>query len=411
MERCNLMKIAYFVTEFPKISESFILNQITGMIENGHPVEIFSQEFARERKVHPDVVKFGLAEKIHYYHGVPENKIVRIFKALQLILRHILKWPGPILNSLNILKYGREAWSFRLLFTVVPLLECDIIHCHFGVNGLFGLRLKELGVKGKLVTSFHGYDVNSYPKRAGKDVYRDLFQKGDRFTTNTVFTKKKAMELGCREELISIFPEGLKIEKYRAKENTKKPGEKVIILTVGRLVEKKGHRYLIEALAKIIEKEKNIEYRIAGDGPLKDSLQSLVKNLGIEAYVKFLGLVEESEVLSLYESSDIFVLPSVTASDGDMEGQALVVQEAQAMGLPVVTTRHNGIPEGVLEGESALLADEKDANGLAAHLTYLLEHPEVWSEMGKKGREFVLSRYGTREQSEKLLSMYESLLP
>jgi len=406
------MKIAFIVSGFPTLSETFILNQITGLLDMGHDVEIFAQFNPKERKVHPGVKKHRLMKRVHYFN-IPQNKIIRILKAISLIIINFHKSPIKILKSLNIFKYGREALSLRLLYLIILFLnkEFDIIHCHFGPNGILGAYLKEIGIQGKYVTSFHGYDVNSYPNAVGKGVYNDLFKKGDLFTSNTHYTKQQVLKLGCGENKIIILPVGLRMDRFKFSIRKNQPGELIRILTVGRLVEKKGHEYALRAIAKILTKYKNLIYIIAGDGPLRGKLEYLVLELGIKNYVRFLGAVEQDEVLKLYRKSHIFVLPSVTASNGDREGQALVLQEAQASGLPIISTIHNGIPEGVIDGKSGFLVPERDVDALADKLEYLIKHPELWLELGRCGRDFVKEKYDIKRLNQRLVEIYESLQP
>lgn len=182
------------------------------------------------------------------------------------------------------------------------------------------------------------------------------------------------------------------------------------IITIARLVEKKGIEYAIKAIAKVAENHPNIIYNIAGDGPLRESLEKLILDLKISDNVKLLGWMTQEQVRQLYVDSHIFVLPSVTAATGDREGQALVLQEAQAMGLPVVSTLHNGIPEGVLEGKSGFLVPERDVDALAEKIGYLVENPEIWTQMGQHGRKFVEERYDIKQLNKQLVEMYEKLL-
>lgn len=405
------MKIAIIVGGFPTLSETFILNQITGLLDMGHDVEIFAQFNPKDKKVHSDVEKYRLMERVHYT-SIPYNKVKRILKAIFLIIKNFHKAPLKIMKSLNVFKYGKMALSLKLLYILIPFLDkrFDIIHCHFGPNGIIGVHLKEIGIPGKYITSFHGYDVNSYPKIMGKNVYNNLFKNGDLFTANTNFTKQQLVKLGCDEEKIIILPEGLSIARFKFSTRKIRNGDLIEILTVGRLVEKKGHEYAIKSIAKIVRKHRNIEYIIAGDGPLRNKLEYLVSELDIKSYIKFLGAVEQNEVLNLYQQAHIFVLPSVTASNGDREGQALVLQEAQAMGLPVVSTLHNGIPEGVLDGKSGFLVPEKDVDALADKLEYLIEHPELWPEMGRYGRKFVEERYYIKKLNQQLVEIYQNLI-
>ena len=404
------MKIAIIVSGFPKLSETFILNQITGLLDLGHEVEIFAFYNPKEKKVHDDVEKYRLMERVHYFN-IPDSMIKRALKAIFLIITNFHKSPIKILKSLNVFKYGKKALSLRLLYVVVPFLgkKFDIIHCHFGPNGVIGAYLKEVGINSKLITTFHGYDMSKFISDHGEGIYKNLFLKGDLFMPISEHWKKKLIEMGCEEGKIIVHRMGIDVEKFEFSERRKTGTIK--ILSVGRLVEKKGHEYAIKALAKVVNKNgKDIIYRIVGDGPLKDKLMSLAEELGIEDCVKFMGNVEDEELLKLYKESHIFILPSVTASDGDQEGIPVVLMEAQAMGLPVISTYHSGIPEVVIDGKSGFLVPEKDVDALAEKLEYLIEHPELWSEMGRYGREFVEKNYDIKKLNRRLVEIYQSLI-
>lgn len=405
------MRIAFIVGGFPTLSETFILNQITGLLDMEHDVEIFAQDNPSEEKIHRDVEEYHLIERTHYLN-MRQNKIERVLKGLYLIIAEFDKNPIKILKALNMFKYGKDALSLRLLYALIPFLnrKFDIIHCHFGSFGIVGTFLKEIGISEKCVTSFHGYDVNAYPKIKGKNIYNNLFSKGDLFTVNTNFTGQRVLELGCEEKKITILPMGFKVEKFRFSEKKIKHGEIIKIITVGRLVEKKGHGYVIKAVVKIAKKYKNIQYIIAGDGPLRKNLEDLASELKIKNHIRFLGAVEQDEVLKLYQQAHIFILPSVTASNGDREGQALVLQEAQAFGLPVISTFHNGIPEGILDGKSGFLVPERDIDALAKKLEFLIEHPEIWPKMGKYGRKFVEEKYDSKKLNQRLVELYQKLI-
>jgi len=401
------LKIAFIISSFPALSETFILNQITGLLDMNHEVKIFARSNTNENEIHPDIKKYGLMEKVIYIN-MPRNKIFRVLKALCLFIYYFYKSPTKILKSINIFKYGKTALSLKLLYFIIPFIgkKFDIIHCHFGPNGIIGACLKEIEIPGKYITSFHGYDVNCFPSIKGKSVYNNLFLVDDLFTTNTEFTKQQVVNLGCNEEKIKILPMGIKIEKFKFSLKIPRYGEKIKILTIGRLVEKKGHKYFIRAFERLLKKYKKIEYIIAGDGPLKNELKKLVINLGINNYVKFTGWCSEEEIINLYRTSHIFVLPSITSSNHDREGQALVLQEAQAMGLPVISTYHNGIPEGILNNKSGFLVPEKDVNALINRTRYLLENPEIWKKMGSSGRKFVEKKYDTKILSKQLEEIY-----
>jgi colanic acid/amylovoran biosynthesis glycosyltransferase len=405
------MKIAFIVGGFPTLSETFILNQITGLLDLGCDIEIFAVSKINEKKVHPDIEKYNLMERVHYFN-VPNNKIKRILKAILLIITNFPKAPLKILKSLNVFKYGKSALSLRLLYLLIPFLDknFDIVYCHFGPNGILGTYLKEMGVGGKLVTTFHGYDMSSFITSNSNNVYKKLFLNGDLFLPVSDYWKKKLIRIDCNEKKIIVHRMGINLEKFRFSERRKQSGESIKILTIGRLVEKKGHKYIIKTIAEIIKKYRNIEYIIAGDGPFRSKLEDLISELRIKGYIKFLGAVEQNEVLKLYQQAHIFILPSITAIDGDQEGIPIVLMEAQATGLPIISTYHTGIPEVVFEGKSGFLVPEKDVNALTEKLEYLIEHPELWPKMGKYGRKYVEEKYDIKKLNQRLVKIYNALL-
>jgi len=406
------MKIAFIVSRFPSLSETFVLNQITGLIDRGHEVEIFASHRADLSKVHGDVQKYDLLAKTCFL-DVPSSKIRRLLQAIPLLVKNLIKYPGTTFKAINFFRFGKRAISFRLLFEVKPFLgkePFDVIHCHFGPNGVLGVSLREVGaIKGAIVTSFHGYDVNISQKTKG---YSQLFKHGDLFTVNTDFTKGRVIDLGCAREKIVKLPVGLDMEKFVFKSRGINAGETVRIITVGRLVEKKGIEYSIKAIDKVLRSHPdwNILYEIAGDGPLGENLNNCIRKLGIENQVRLLGSCDQNEVRDLYQEAHIFILSSVTSKNGDREGQALVLQEAQAVGLPVLSTLHNGIPEGVLDGESGFLVPERDVDALAERLEYLINNPGIWPEMGQKGRKFVEERFDIEKLNNSLVTIYETLI-
>lgn len=406
------MRIAFIVSTFPKLSETFILSQITGLLDMGHDVRVFSEyRNTKEDKVHPDVLKYRLMDRTRYFI-TPENWLERAASAGRLVARNLCNGPVELLKSVNFLSLGKKALSLKVLHLLAPMrgYRFDIVHSHFGINGALAIYLKLMGMPGRYLTTFHGYDVNSLPHKAPPGYYRQLFTHGDRFTSNTDYTRKRAVALGCDEKKITILPVGLDITKFGFRPRQLARGEPVRLLTIGRLVEKKGHKYALKAVKALSDKGFDIRYSIAGDGPEKDRLQGLAAALGLSNRVEFLHDINEQEALELYASCHIFVLPSVTSADQDREGQALVLQEAQATGMPVVSTRHNGIPEGVLDGVSAFLVPERDHLKLAEKIEYLIKRPSSWPVMGDAGRKFVEGKYDIRKLNGELVSIYEEML-
>jgi colanic acid/amylovoran biosynthesis glycosyltransferase len=403
------MKIAFILNAFPTLSETFILNQITGLLDLGHNVEIFADSNPRQEKTHPDVVKYNLSQRTHY---LPEGRIKLILNTLYLIVTNLHKSPLELLRSLKVVKYRKVALSLRLIHVLVHFLDknFDIIHCHYGPNGILGVCLKETGVTARVVSTFYGYDLSSFIANNTEDVYGVLFHNGDLFLSISDHFRKRLINLKCNDHKIIVHRLGIDLDKFGFSRKKFRFGDTVKILTIGRLVEKKGFEIALKAFSRLINTHMDVIYMIAGDGPLRSKLETLVSDLAISKYVKFLGPVKQDEVRKLYHQADIFILPSITAINGDQEGTPVVLIECQAMGLPVISSYHSGIPEVIIDGKSGFLVPERDVDALADRLQYLVEHPELWPEMGRCGRKLVEEKYDIKKLNSQLVQIYNALL-
>lgn len=403
------MKIAFIVNSFPCVSQTFIFNQVTGLIDLGHRVEIYSTEIGSNHidKFKNEIVKYNL---LNNTFNIPKNKLYIKIKCLFTIMKKIIIQPATLIQLINVKKYKFNLLNFIYLYSNLVNKNFDILHCHFGPNGIRGAILKNLGIDGKLVTTFHGYDANMYPKKYGNNVYKELFTQCNIFTANTYYTKYQMYKLGCNKKLINILPVGLNIDKFKYQEKNINNQERIIFITVGRLVEKKGYDYSIRAFAKLYNENKNIIYYIVGDGEKKEELYELVDQLKIKNGIKFFGSLDSNNIIRLFNKSNIFVLASVTARGGDKEGQALVLQEAQAVGLPVLSTYHNGIPEGIINGKSGFLVKEKNINELYERMKFMAKNYKKLKDFGKIGRSLVESRYDIKKLNRELIKIYNNKL-
>lgn len=408
------MKIAFIVGKFPILSETFIINQITGAIERGHEVDIYAYQPSHSSKVHPNFHKYQLLSRTYYQPSIPTNRFWRLLKAIKLMIENFKKAPLVLLRSLNIFKYGKRAASLKLLYSVIPLLKSpayDIIHCQFGPQGLETMLWRDLGaIRGKLVTSFRGYDISSFIHKYGEDVYDELFIKGDFFLANCRFFQKKAIRLGCAPQKIVVHGSGIDCSRFQFKPRVApQANAKIYLLTTARLVAKKGLEYSIRAVAQVAKMYPNLEYNIIGDGVLRQELEQLITALNIRDKIQILGWKHQLEIVEFLDNSHIFLAPSITSEDGNQDAPVNTLKEAMAMGLPVISTRHGGIPELVEDGISGFLVPERDANAIAEKLIYLFEHPEMWAKMGKAGRVFVETQYNINQLNDELVQIYQQI--
>ncbi|MCU0525737.1 MAG: glycosyltransferase [Elainella sp. Prado103] len=409
------MKIAFLVGEFPTLSETFVLNQITGLIDQGHEVDIYASPPKQLSKIHPDVKKYDLPKRTFYYEEISPNYLLRSIKGLYLFTIWGIRYPRQILRSTNLQKYGNYAKSLRLLHEIVPFLrhglpKYDVIHCHFGMNGIKGMYLRQLGViQGKLSTVFHGFDISGYLDQVGKDTYNQLFRVGDLFLPISEHWRKRLLELGAPDEKTVVHHMGIDCQEFKFKVRECSLGEKTQITTVCRLVEKKGVEYGIRAVAALKERFSNLEYMIIGDGPLQEELERLIAELQADDVIKILGWQPQDSVVKWLEKTHLFLAPSVTAHDGDQEGIPVALMEAMAMGIPVISTYHSGIPELVENGNSGILTVERNVGELIDRFKMLLGNPQVWKSIGLSARHKVEEEFDVSKLNQQLAQRFQLL--
>ena len=410
------MKIAFIVGTFPALSVSFIINQIKGLIDRGHEVDIYALDGAPEdtSKVHPIVEEYRLLERTYYPPTKPKNSLLRRLKTFGLLLANLPKNPWVLCQLFDVTRFGKEARRQILFYRAMPFLRresYDIIHCQFGLFGIIALALRQIGlIEGKLITGFRGYDISRYLQKRGDGVYDELFKQGDFFIANCEFFRQRAIKLGCEEEKIVVLGSGIDCSKFAFTPRHFPSDGRVRIATTGRLVEKKGIEYGIRAIAYLAEACPNIEYNIIGDGPLKEHFQKLIAELNVGHIIKLVGWKQQEELIEILDNSHILIAPSVTAADGNQDAPVNTLKEAMAMGLPVIGTLHGGIPELIEDGISGFLVPERDAEAIADKVLYLIEHPEIWTDMGASGRKRVEQKYDMNKLNERLVDIYQQQL-
>ena len=220
------MKIAFLLVKFPALSETFILNQIIGLIDRGHEVYIFADSKKKESKIHPEVEKYNLLDKTIYFH-IPRNRLRRLIKTLLLIIKYLPKYPKIIIESFNYLKYRTTV--FTLLFMTTKFIEkdFDILHCHFGPMGVIGCILKDMGLtEAKIFTSFRGYDMSQKVFNKYRREYPIVFKESTLTFPVSDFFKKILVKTGCQEDKILVHYSGTDISMFKCKEyNNSRNGE------------------------------------------------------------------------------------------------------------------------------------------------------------------------------------------
>lgn len=413
------MKIAMIVHDFPCISETFILSQITGMVSRGHEVHIYADGRGETSNIETAIENGASAGTRTFFWnegewGIPLNKFLRLIKAFGIARKMGFKGMLVLLPSFNFIKYGKAAATLSLFYESAAFMRngpYHIVHGHFGQNGLKAIALKDVGViKGKVITTFYGFDISEYVKLHGSSIYDSLFSQGDRFVAISESMRDQLLRLGCRKDKIIVHRLGVDMSRFTFDPGQTKTSAKLRLLTIGRFVEKKGIEFGIRAVALAVKKYPLLTYHIVGDGELKDEITQLIAQLNVGKHIKLMGWRSPEEVTQLMGESDIFLAPSVTSINGDQEGTPTVIIEALARGLPVLSTNHAGIPELVQDGRSGFLVPERDPIVLAEKVEYLCKHPEKCLEMSRVGRDWVERHHDIEMLNNQLVVNYERLL-
>lgn len=404
------MNITFFCATFPVASETFIQNQIISFIKMGHNVRILALYPGDMNCLHEDFLNYNLKEKVDYVF--PSNFTTHgRLAVLQKRFSHSLKClTSSRIKAFNIFKYGHLSHSLYLpsiVGNIKSVYEADYFVAHFGTCGTIANSLRELGVlDGKIVTVFHGFDISIKEILSRyKKQYANLFAEGDMFFPISHLWKDKMISLGCESSKIEVIRMGIHVDEFLYKERN--IGKTLNIVSVCRLIEKKGIEYSIRACSILKENNIPFKYTIVGYGPLEPSLRSLIDQLGLKDVVTITGFQSQSNVKAILDKSNVFVLPSITSENGDMEGIPVALMEAMANGLPVVSTYHSGIPELIENNISGYLCDEKNIKQISDKLIFIFNNPESVLSSTVNARKKIEEAFNIDVEYYKMTSLME----
>jgi glycosyltransferase involved in cell wall biosynthesis len=294
---------------------------------------------------------------------------------------------------------GGKRW-IRAIADETPAL----VHAHFFNDGIDALKIGAR-LDRPVITTVHGHDITKYENAPAQDsISRRFFDRVDAVIAVSDFIAEQALARGCPEDKLLQHYIGIDLERFN---QPKQESDQPSLLFVGRLVEKKGCTYLLQAMAQLKARFPELQLTIIGDGDLAPILQQEAAQRQLN--VVFAGTASAAEIREHLSRSWLFVAPSITAQSGDAEGLGMVFLEAQALRTPVVSFRSGGLVEAVEDGVSALLSEEKDVAGLAENIATLLENSELRHNMGVAGRRRVEEHFDLRKQCAKLETIYDKL--
>lgn len=386
------MKICIIVDTFPRLSETFVLNQALTLMARGHDVEVLCREATD--------IPTGTSS-----HAKRLRRKTRQWWGRLAFLR------GPVERMPPRLRH--KVKTVLDISDVAHLRRFDVLLAHFGYEGMrVSAVLGKVERMPPLVTIFHGHDVATVDKDESMAIYHTLFRQGAlHLAVNDTF-RQVLVDAGAPDGRTRVHHMGIALDKFpfTARDWTSRP---VRLLSVGRLTEKKGVEISLRALAhaRRLCPDVQWDYRIIGNGELGDSLETLADSLGLMDIVTFLGAQPNDEVQRCLAESHLFLQPSLTAENGDAEGIPVVLMEAMASGAIVISSYHSGIPELIADGETGFLAEEGSDEQLADQLVKAVRYGSELDSVARAARHHVETSFNIEIQVAELENALRGLLP
>lgn len=403
------MKICFVVRTFPSLSETFILNQITGLLDQGHYLRIYAGARSSDLIVHEDVIRSGLLSHVRFFNEIPKSWWMRVFRFPVIFLLTLLQAPVPALRSLNIWRYGREAFSLCLFFRMqsfLPIRDYDIVYCHSWQDTLTVIRMKEIGaVKGRLVSALRGDDIPSGGDGKVLVVPAQVSSRVSLFLPVSRFSEERLLEAGCPAKKIRLHRAGVDLSCFGGVTRKRFGTVPLRILSAACLVEKKGLACALEAVGKLVRDGIVCEYTIIGDGPLRDQLRVLAGREKILDCVRFAGWQDSGSIHRYLKDADLFLAPGLLSLDDNEDGTPVVLMEAMASGVPVVTTRSRGIRELVEDRKTGFLVHSAGPQALRDVLCLVWQNPVLAQAVAAQAREVIERQYNMRKLNEELINL------
>ncbi len=371
--------VAYLLKQYPRLSETFILNEILGLEEAGTQISIFSLRHATEGRFHPAIA--SVKGPAHYVSNPDKAAFLSALRALPDLRSDLLP---TVLEFIDLLPQERRA---RLVLQSIEIARTvretgvDHLHAHFLTVAAHTAHLVSILTGIPYSVTAHAKDI--YRATVDWDLARRVAAAANTVVTvcdaNLTFLEERLAGSGSR--VVRVY-NGLGPQEPVPSEQDRTPG---LVLGIGRLVEKKGFDLLLDALDELAGTVPDLHCVIVGDGDKRRALYDQTVRLGLEDLVTFTGPLPQDEVAGWLRRAQLIAAPCRVGRDGNQDALPTVLLEALGAGLPAVTTPVAGIPEIITDGVEGILVESDDAKALARGIRLLLENPQTRLEMSKAG--------------------------
>lgn len=405
------MRIGILVESFPRISETWLVNQIIDLVNRGYEVSIYSVYHSKDVIFHQHIYSNNLIEKTQFFFNPKGNSFQKVLSEIVFFIKNMRKiqFFKLILGVRAVLTNNiSPLFGFNFIF-LKGLEDLDILHAHFGHMGVIASSMKKAGLLGgaKVIVSFHGQDLFPYKRLVYQKEYQIFNNFASSLLVNSLYSKSLLNEITLFPQ-VKVIPVGLSLDYFKPDCGL---NNKVRLIFLGRLVYLKGGLIMIKIFYRLFLKNPYLELVIIGDGEQRDEIEIEIKAYGLENFIFLKGALSQDNIIDEMKSASIFVYPGLTDpifKAGDTQG--LVIQEAQSMELPVVCSDVGGVKYGLIEGKTGFLVKEGDIEGFVERIQYLIDHPEVRIKMGKAGRSFVKQKFDSKVIGDQLEKLYYEVL-
>ncbi|TQV70535.1 colanic acid biosynthesis glycosyltransferase WcaL [Exilibacterium tricleocarpae] len=395
-------RVAYVLKVYPRFSETFILNEILAHQEVGEPVAIYSLRRSDDQRFHEGIAQ--VSSPVTYVPLTSGSKATALWNALRLARRAGLNL-DTVLDSEEDIDSGDLEQALWLAASVRER-GIEHLHAHFGTLATAVARLA--AQLAGISYSFTAHAKDIFHQQVDRDVLRRKLADAATVVTVSEFNVRYLQDtFGPAAASLNLIYNGIDLEQFKF---TAPASRRPLILGIGRLVEKKGFEYLIDACAELVAQGQQFTCEIAGPGILAAALQARIEARQLSGYVKLCGPLAQSEVRAKLLQASVMAAPCVISADDDRDGLPTILLEAMALGTPCVSTDVTGIPEVLRHNQTGLQVAQRDAQGLAAACGRLIHDSELRQRLARAARRLIEEKFDIRRNSAELRQVFSAAM-